>query len=98
MEVFNGNKFHELLRYVDFFAEGNKPPFFKKKNDKAEKPVKDSEKKTKKNNPFFPKDKRGAKKPEDKKVSGKGKGKIPPGLASYLAKKKGGKNDSKNKD
>lgn len=93
MDTFKGKKFNELLEYVDFFAEGNKPPFFKKKNDKDKKPVEDSEKKTKKSNPFAAKGKKDTKKP-----AGKGKGKVPPGLAAYLAKKKGGKNDSKSED
>lgn len=92
---FNGKKFDELLKYVDFFTEGNKPPFFKKKDDKKEKPA---DKKEKKGNPFAAKGKKDTKKPKVKKAAGKGKGKVPPGLAAYLAKKRGGKNDSKSED
>lgn len=82
METFKGKKFNELLEYVDFFTEGKKPPFFQKKNDKENKKVED--KKTKKASPV-----------KDKKS---GKGKLPPGLAAYNAKKKGGKNGGKSKD
>lgn len=88
---FKGTKFNELLAYVDFFTEGNKPPFFKKNDDKKDTP------KEKKNNPFASKGKKDNKKPDAKKTN-KGKGKVPPGLAAYLAKKKGDKNGSKSED
>jgi hypothetical protein len=99
---FKGKKFDELLRYVDYFTEGKKQDFFgdadKKENPKKDKKVnpfakKGVDKKDKKSTPFAKKDteKKG------KAVKSK-KGKIPPGLAAYLAKKKGTKNGSQSED
>ncbi len=97
-KIFKGKKFDELLRYVDYFTEGKKQDFFgdADKQETSKKDKKATKKEDKKANPFAKK----APKKEDKKAAPKKgkKGKIPPGLAAYLAKKKGSKNGSQSED